>query len=287
VVEEGDSNSVLNEYRLATVTLCDALRDGCESGRFGKFAFASLDYLSLVTGGKRLTSETKGLTMAALLLGVKINDYDDVGTLSPRDYMGLLRGMRKDNPERYEDFRKYRRKISRLEKNRPNLQALARRQEGGERATIEYRQAVNHLSLAFCCSVAFNKPLASFLGKDKPNWFDPFFNLVMASQVIDDYIGREGDLLHNRPSFYTMLCSPQELASQSVRSNMKKRRTLMKLFLDYVKRSKDSSPGFLRPIRSAVAGLAAYPAAVGLVRSVPSLDKAKPFIMSKRDRNDL
>lgn len=287
MVEEREHNSILNKYRLATVALGDALKNGCGSGKFGKFAFASLDYLSSVTRGRRLTSESKELTMAALSLGVKINDYYDMGTLSPRNYMKLLRGMRKDNLGRYEDFKEYRRRISRLEKNRPNPQALAQGQEDERKAVIEYREAVNRLSLAFCCSVAFDEPLASFLGKDKPNWFDPFFNLVMASQVVDDYIGRKGDLAHNRPSFYTMFCSPQELVSQNARPNMKKRRGLMRLFFEYIRKSKDNSPGFLTPIRSAVAGMAAYPVVADLVKAIPFLDKARPFIMSKRDSSNL
>ena len=286
MIEEGNESSKIEEYGLAAKALTDALKIGCGGGRFGKFAFASLNYLSQASGGERLAPDSRNLTMAALALGVQINDYYDMGSFKPQGYLELLRSLKSKNPERYEDFRRYRRETSKLEKNRPDPQVLPGTQKEREEAIIKYREQIDRLSLAFCCSMAFDRPLKFFFEKGKPEWFEPFFHLVMASQVIDDYIGRKGDLAHNRPSFYTMLSSHRELETQEDRLTLRTRRKMMGLFFDYVKKSKDNCPGFMAPIRSAIRGMVVYPPVVDLVRAIPSLEKVVPFVMTKRDRHN-
>ena len=263
------------------------MKTGCNNGYFSELAFASLDYLSQVSVGKRLTTDSKDLTMAALTLGIQINDYYDIDNFKAQYYLELLRGLKSKNPERYQDFRRYRKEISRLEKNRPDPQALAKTQEEKEKAITEYRERVNRLSLAFCCSVAFDKALKLFFEEGNYEWFEPFFHLVMASQVIDDYIGRKGDLAHNRPSFYTMLSSDRELATREDNPTLGTKRKMMKLFHGYVKKSKNNCPGFMAPIRSAVKGMVVYPPAIDLARAISPSEKVTSIVMSKRDRHDL
>ena len=224
--------------------------------------------------------------MAVLSLGTQINDHYDTGKYNPQYYTKSLRNLRRENPDRYKDFKRYRKETSRLEKNRPDPWALIENQDRREKAVIEYREKVDRLSLAFCCSVAFNKPLKFFLEENGPRWFEPFFHLVMASQVIDDYVGRRGDLAFNRPSFYTMLSSPQEAKTQKDEPTLKKRRRMIDLFIEYLKKSKNNCPSYMAPIRSAVVvGMATYPPVADLIKSFPFPIPRQIIlpIMSRRD----
>lgn len=287
MVEERLKPSIVREYRLATQTLIDNLKTYSNDNRFGHFAFAALDYLSRISTGKGLPADSKNFTMAILTIGTQINDYYDTGKFNPRYYSSLLRSLKRKNPERYEDFKKYRKETSRLEKKRPDPRALIGDQERKEKAIIKYREGVDRLSLSFCCSVAFDKPFEFFFEKGGPPWFESFFHLVMASQVIDDYVGRRGDLAFNRPSFYTMLSSPQEAKTRKNRSALKKKRKMIGLYIDYVRKSQDNCPSFMAPIRSAVIGMAIYPSVADLIKAFPLPEKLTSHIMSRRDIRDL
>lgn len=132
-------------------------------------------------------------------LGKIINDWYDTGELDVDRYKKIRREI---CPEIKSDWTIFWKRIRNLERNRPSFDS-----EAGK--IIRYREGVNKISLAFCCSVAMEKSISDFVNEDNefsnhcPNWFKSFFYLTMAGQVVDDYIGRRGDITEKRPSFYT------------------------------------------------------------------------------------
>lgn len=268
-------------YLKAAIAVVDVFRDRELEGKFSRFSIASLDYLSQVTEGKKLGGEEKQLLMLVLALGVKINDFYDEGVLRSGVYKKLRREFWEIAPDRQKDFSRYRRELSLLEKKRPDPQSLIN--DGKRLSLIEsYRKAVNRLSLAFCCSIAFDKPLA-----DAFPWFESFFNCVMAAQVVDDLVGRAGDVLHNRPSFYTAVCFPHEISEGKVEFGQETKKKLSGLFMKYYQQSHKTAPNYMRPIINAVFLIRkTYPFLIEAVRR-PPLEKLAFKVMSRRDREDL
>ncbi len=250
----------------------------------------SLDYLSRTKYGRELTPEKKAIINLALILGVQINDYYDINRLNKPWYKQIRKTFKNLSSEREDDFRKYRRSLSDLERNRPVPSEIANSEERLSRIK-KYREDVNRLSLAFSFSVAFDIDLDEVLNIDYVNdpYFKGFFNLIMAMGVVDDMVGRKGDVEKDRPSFYTAVCDIRELTERKASPSLKPVFSkLNDIFNSYFNEAKSVSPPSLKPIISAVRAVRMiYPTIVGLAKEHKIVSNLVGDFLSQRDLNNL
>ena len=206
-----------------------------------------------------MSNEKKEAIGNILTLGTAINNFYDIGLLKVNEYMKLRNIFKTLHPYKENDFRRYRRDLTQLEKHRPVPSVYHEKGKSRLEPMKKYREDVNRLSVAFSFSVAFDKPLSDYyegndkLSEEDKSIFEGFYNAVMAMQVVDDIVGREGDLKYDRPSFYTASCTPQEIKTQKVLDeNGNTYDNLNRLFSHYCNQSDQYASNKLRPILSAV-----------------------------------
>ncbi|OGM08320.1 hypothetical protein A2Z67_01470 [Candidatus Woesebacteria bacterium RBG_13_36_22] len=285
----------ISNYKEAAVSLVDNLRNSPVESNYKKICLAALDYAHRVSKDSRLSEEKKRLTGKLLELGVSINNFYDIDLLDTEEYKDLRKEFRGMAPERENDFQRYRKELSTLEKNRPipsefhenNIKRLE---------TIKcYREDVNRLSLAFTFAVAFDKPLSGYYEgfdaqtEEERSLFEGFHNAVMAMQVVDDIVGRKGDIAKDRPSFYTAVCSEAEMEGQNTKATNEPYGQLDNIFNEYY----DKANGYLsekfKPILNAVKFTKTFfPKLSGLVRKYEFLETVTGVnILTDRDRKDM
>jgi len=285
---------VVQNYTLAATSLIENLKDSPVAGGFKKVCLASMDYLARVKMGAPLDDDKKVVLGNILTIGTTINDYYDLGLLKPEKYKELRRRFQKLAPEREADFLVYRRTLSDLEKTRPEPSVLD--DETRRTRIVEYREKVNRLSLAFTFSVAYKKPLGDFyeidgtLSEKDRAVFEGYLNAVMALQVVDDIVGRGGDLRGNRPSFYTAFCEQQEIIDGIPnKGNQKIFKNMDYLFTYYCRKAEENSPAELKPILSATRAIKAiYPVFTDIARKNAKLSTiAGVNLLTWRDNRNL
>src|SRR4030042_905389 len=287
--------SEIIKYIEAASSLSDSLLNPCVEGRFRKVGMAALDYVCKFNNGCKLNLGQKRIVGIILTLGKSVNDFYDIGFLDSDKYKGLRKEFKRLIPEKNNDFKRYQKELSRVEKQRPRPSQLVENKEGRFGQIINYREEVNKLYLAFAFAIVFDKPMGAYYEdydslspKDK-QIFEGFSNSIMAMQVVDDIVGREGDLKNDRPSFYTAFCTVDEIQNKTVINDKKTFQNLNVLFSHYYDNANSYSLPELKPILSAVKFTKnIYPKITQLARkykflgNIPWID-----ILTERDRNNL
>jgi hypothetical protein len=264
----------IRNYGLAAISVAETLVKPPSLCNFRKLCLASLDYVHRLQTGHGLSTEKRIIVNGFLSLGMAINDYYDINSFDQRYYRNLRNDLKLLSPSREKDYCQYRQEVSALEKNRPSPMELIARGEQRLLSIQEYREQVNHLSLAFSFSVAFDRPFANYwdkiheLPREERINFIGFYNAVMALQVIDDLVGRQGDISSNRPSFYTAVCLPEELSARKiVPGNPEAVNSLDKIFNQYLAETEACAHRELSPILTAVKMIKiVYPGLTDIVR---------------------
>ena len=282
-------------YIEAASSISDNIFNPAVEGRIRKVSMAALDYVCKLNKGCKLNFEQKKIVGIILTLGKHINDYYDVGSLDSSKYKDLRKEFKRLIPEKNSDFKRYQKELSRVEKQRPLPSQLLGDEEVRFNHIRSYRERVNKLYLSFAFAIALDKPMASYYedynsqSEKDIQIFEGFFNSVMAMQVVDDIVGREGDLINDRPSFYTAFCTVDEIQNKTVINDKKTFQNLNVLFSHYYDNANSYSLPELKPILSAVKFTKnIYPKITQLARkykflgNIPCID-----ILTERDRNNL
>jgi hypothetical protein len=281
-------------YFVAASSVLTEVRTPSNKSGFEKIMIAALDFLVKQKKTGEISSEKmherKAVWSNVLVLGATINDWYDLGELNTRKYIRLRRQLRNLVPQRMDDFVRYREELFSLEKHRPKPSEFEVNDSERRKEIIKYREDVNRISLAFAFSVCFDKPIGEYLSEDvghKPGDFAGFLNSVMAMQVLDDYVGRNGDLRNNRPSFFTAVCNQKTINNERIDPNDGFKKGMNGLFNHYLIEAKRSSPRNLSPILTAVsASRILYPLLVDFVKKNTFAQTLFGFITTERDKND-
>jgi hypothetical protein len=286
----------ISNYKEAAVSLVDNIRNSPVESELQKISLAALDYAHRVSKGGRLSEEKKQLVGKFLTLGVTINNFYDIDLLDAEKYKDLRKEFKRQVPERENDFLRYRKELSILEKNRPIPSELHENNSKRLEPIKRYREDVNRLSLAFSFAIAFDKPLSSYYEsfdaqtEEERDIFEGFYNSVMAMQVVDDIVGRGGDITKDRPSFYTATCTEEEIKRKEIlQGNKETYKKLDELFFGYYDEANKNSTEKLKPILNAVRFTKTiYPKLTELAKKYKFLESvAGVNILSDRDKKDL
>jgi len=191
---------------------------------FGGLVMTALDYLGYQQNGNFCDDMSRKAAWRILRLGKLINDYYDLGCLDKRGYIAEKRALREDR-EVLPDYSLYRTQISRLEKARPIPPIPG---DEGEERIFRYREQTNLVSSAMVCVAGLGLNFEDLvdtkdlkIAENAPAWFEGLFSLVMALQIIDDWVGWRGDLGAKRPSFFTAFIgediSPENISSEQLK----------------------------------------------------------------------
>ena len=191
---------------------------------FSGLAMSALDYLGYQQNRNFCGDVSRKAVERILRLGKLINDYYDLGRLDSRNYIAERRALKR-NGGTLSDYLFYRKQISRLEKARPIPPACGN--EGKEKI-FRYREQTNLVSLAMACVAGLGLNFEDLIdtedlkiAENAPVWFEGLFSLVMALQVVDDWVGWRGDLGAKRPSFFTAFIrediSPEEISPERLK----------------------------------------------------------------------
>src|SRR4030043_1831549 len=142
-------------YIEAASSVSDNIFNPAVEGRFRKVSMAALDYICKLNNGCKLNFEQKKIVGIILTLGKHINDYYDVGSLDSSKYKDLRKEFKRLIPEKNNDFKRYQKELSRVEKQRPRPSQLVENKEGRFGQIINYREEVNKLYLAFAFAIVF------------------------------------------------------------------------------------------------------------------------------------
>ena len=288
----------ISNYKKAAISLVDNVdikRNSTVESELKKITLAALDYAHRVSNGNGLSEEKKQLAGNILTMGAMVNDFYDVDTLEAEKYKDLRKEFKRQVPERENDFLRYRKELSRLEKGRPVPSELHEKNRKRLEPIKRYREDLNKLSLAFSFAIAFDKPLSAYYEnfdaqtKEERSLFKGFYNAVMALQVVDDLVGRGGDLAKDRPSFYTATCTKEEVQKQEfLAGNKETYKKMDKLFFGYFDEANKHSSEKLKPILSAVRFTkTVYPKLTELARKYKFIETATGVnVLSWRDKED-
>ena len=285
----------LSQFVEAGKSVIDTVIDLRFKGNVKTMFVSAVDYMKRAQDGRGLSKEKRKIVNDVLLLGIAINNYYDMGVFNSNEYKGLRRKIKTELMEREEDYLRYRRELSNLEKHRPNPSEPIFSAEDRSAKIIKYREDVNKLSLAFAFSIAFDRPLSDYYenfgiqSQESQRGFNGFFNATMALQIVDDLIGMKGDLRHNRPSFYTAVCSKREIDEKKPRNDMVTFDKLEKLFSMYTEKMNSNMLDNMQPIVVAVHAIkVVYPRLTEFIRNHRSLQKLGGLhLLTWRDRVDL
>ena len=288
----------ISNYKKAAISLVDNVdinKNLSVESELKKITLAALDYAHRVSRGNGLIEEKKQLAGKFLITGALINDFYDVDILETEMYKEARKEFKTQAPERENDFQRYRKELSTLEKGRPIPSELLKNNCSRLEPIKKYREDLDKLSLAFSFAIAFDKPLSGYYENfgaqtvQERSLFKGFFNAVMALQVVDDLVGRGGDLAQDRPSFYTATCTEEEIQKHEVLAGNKETYKKMdKLFFGYFDEANRHSSEKLKPILNAVRFTkTVYPKLTELARKHPFIETATGLnILSSRDRED-
>jgi len=286
---------IVNYIEAATSLGKTFLASPCE-GRLRKISLAAMDYCYKASEGEKMTPAQRNILGIMLTLGKNINDYYDTGIWESKKYKKLRKEFKRLLPERNDDFIRYQQTISRIEKNRPTPSHLMANPDLREKMIVDYRERLNWIYLAFSFSLAHDRPISNYYedydnNSDKhKNLFRGYFNSLMALQVVDDIVGRYGDLVNDRPSFYTAVCSHEEILNKFIRKEGNDTyQKIENIFEGYYLKAKGCPLRVLKPVLTVVRLTKnIYPKLTELSRKTDLLKKA-PGVdpLSLRDRCNL